>query len=41
MWNSVLSELREVVWLALMVGGVSMLGVGLAFALALVLVGVA
>jgi hypothetical protein len=39
MWNSAWNELREVVYLAAMVGGLSVVGVGLA--VALVLVGVA
>jgi hypothetical protein len=33
-WNAVLEELREVVWLASVVGGLSVAGVGLAIALA-------
>ena len=41
MWNSVLNELRELVWLASMIVGLSLFGVGLAVALALVLAGVA
>jgi hypothetical protein len=40
MWISARNELREFVWLASMVSGLSLLGVGLAVALALVLVGV-
>jgi hypothetical protein len=39
MWNSAWNELREVVYLAAMVGGLSVVGVGLA--VALVLAGVA
>jgi hypothetical protein len=39
MWNSAWIELREVVYLAVMVGGLSAVGVGLA--VALVLAGVA
>jgi hypothetical protein len=35
MRNVVLGELREVVWLASAIGGLSVLGVGLAVALAL------
>jgi hypothetical protein len=34
MWKSVLSEAREVVWLAAMIGGLSAAGVGLAVVLA-------
>lgn len=34
MWNTLWEELREVVWLASMIGGLSVLGVGLAVALA-------
>ena len=34
MWNTVWDELREVVWLASLVGGLSVAGVGLAVALA-------
>ena len=34
MWNTFWEELREVVWLASVVGGLSVLGVGLAVALA-------
>jgi hypothetical protein len=34
MWKSVLDEAREVVWLASLVGGLSVAGVGLAIALA-------
>jgi hypothetical protein len=41
MWNSVLEELREFVWLAGVVGGLSALGVGLAVAVQLVLVAAA
>ena len=33
MWKSVLDEAREVVWLASLVGGLSAVGVGIAFAL--------
>ena len=33
--NSLRDELREMIWLALIVGGLSLLGVGLAVALAL------
>ena len=40
MWNAVRNESREFIWLASMVSGLSLLGVGLAVALALVLVGV-
>ena len=32
MWKSVLDEAREVVWLASLVGGLSAVGVGIAFA---------
>jgi hypothetical protein len=39
MWNSAWNELREVVYVAVMVGGLSAVGVGLA--VALVLAGVA
>jgi hypothetical protein len=39
MWNSARNELREVVYLAAMIAGLSVLGVGLA--VALVAVGVA
>jgi hypothetical protein len=39
MWNSTLNEVREVVYLAAMVGGLSVVGVGLG--VALVLAGVA
>ena len=35
MYSSIRDELREVVWLASVIGGLSMLGVGLAVALAL------
>ena len=38
MWDQVRNELRELVWLASMVGGLSVLGVVLAVALALTLV---
>jgi hypothetical protein len=34
MWKSVLNEAREVMWLALVVGGLSAIGVGIAMALA-------
>jgi hypothetical protein len=34
MWKSVLAEAREVAWLALIVGGLSAVGVGLAIAIA-------
>lgn len=34
MWNTLWEELREMVWLASMIGGLSVLGVGLAVALA-------
>ena|SRR5215813_1538255 len=37
MWTSTQSELREIVWLASAVGALSILGTGLAVALALVL----
>jgi hypothetical protein len=37
MWRSTQSELREIVWLASVVGLLSILGTGLAVALALVL----
>jgi hypothetical protein len=40
MWNLVSNELREFVWLASMVVALSLSGVGLAVALALVLVGI-
>jgi hypothetical protein len=33
MWKSVLEEAREVVWLASLVGGLSVVGVGIALAL--------
>jgi hypothetical protein len=36
MWNSMRDEVREVVWLALMVGGLSALGVVVALVLTLV-----
>jgi hypothetical protein len=39
MWNAAWNELREVVYVAVMVGGLSAVGVGLA--VALVLAGVA
>jgi hypothetical protein len=38
MWNAMRSELREFVWLASMVGGLSVAGVGLAVVLAMALV---
>jgi hypothetical protein len=38
MWNVVRIELRELVWLALVVGGLSILGVGFAVGLAMALV---
>ena len=38
MWTSTQSELRELVWLASVVGVLSLLGTGLAVALAMVLV---
>jgi hypothetical protein len=34
MWKSVLAEAREVVWLATRIGGLSIVGVGLAVAIA-------
>jgi hypothetical protein len=34
MWKSLFDELREMIWLASMIGGLSALGVGLAVALA-------
>jgi len=34
MWNTMRGELREMVWLALVVGGLSVLGVALAVAFA-------
>ena len=34
MWMSVVTEARELVWLALIVGGLSMVSVGIAIALA-------
>ena len=37
MWNTLLDELREVVWLASVVGGLSVLGVAVAVALVAVL----
>lgn len=40
MWNFVSSELRELLWLASMVLGFSVIGVGLSVALALTLVGI-
>jgi hypothetical protein len=39
-WNSMSSELHEVVWLASMIGGLSILSVVAGVALALILVGV-
>ncbi len=41
MWDSVRSELRELVWLASIASGLSVFGVGLGVVLALLLVGVA
>ena len=38
MWTSTQSELRELVWLASVVGALSVIGTGLAVALAMVLV---
>jgi len=38
MWTSAQSELREIVWLASVIGALSILGTGLAVALAMVLV---
>ena len=40
MWNAVRNESRELFWLASMVSCLSLVGVGLAVGLALVLVGV-
>ena len=40
MWNAVRNESRELLWLASMVSGLSLLGVGFAVGLALVLVGI-
>ncbi len=40
MWNFLSNELREVAWLASMVGVVSILGVGVGAGLALMFVGV-
>jgi hypothetical protein len=34
MWNTLWEEVREVAWLASVIGGLSVLGVGLAVALA-------
>lgn len=34
MWNTLWDELREMVWLASVIGGLSVVGVGLAVALA-------
>ena len=34
MWNTLWNELREMVWLASVIGGLSVVGVGLAVALA-------
>jgi len=36
MWNTLWDELREVVWLASVVGGLSLVAVGMAVALAAV-----
>ena len=36
-WSTLRNELREIVWLTSMVGGISALGVGLAVTLALAL----
>jgi hypothetical protein len=36
MWNKLQDELREIVWLALVIGTLSAVGVGLAVALATV-----
>jgi hypothetical protein len=33
MWNSLRDELREIFWLVSMIGGLSIIGVGLAVAL--------
>jgi hypothetical protein len=33
MWRSIASEVREIAWLALIVGGLSAVSVGIAFAL--------
>jgi len=33
MWKSVLDEAREVVWLASLVGGLSVIGIGIAMAI--------
>jgi hypothetical protein len=41
MWTSARKELRELLWLASMVSGLSLLGITLAVALALALVSVA
>jgi hypothetical protein len=41
MWISARNELREFLWLASMISGLSVFGVGLAVAVALVLAGVA
>ncbi len=38
MWTSAQSEVREIFWLASVVGALSILGTGLAVALAMVLV---
>jgi hypothetical protein len=35
MWNSLRDELREILWLISLVGGLSIMGVGLAVVLAL------
>jgi hypothetical protein len=29
MWNSLIDDLREIIWLAAVIGGLSMMGVGL------------
>lgn len=34
MWNTLWDELREMIWLASVIGGLSVVGVGLAVALA-------
>ena len=34
MWKSVLDEAREIAWLATMIGGLSVMGVGVAVVLA-------
>jgi hypothetical protein len=33
MWKSVLDETREIVWLASLVGGLSVIGIGIAIAI--------